>query len=81
MIVHLNHKSTAENFDRHVTDTVSKLFSTRTLSAVSCCGCLGISLSWMCGADCWPVSESGTENIFASGFSSESSRPQGSFSW
>ena len=65
MIVHLNHKSTAENFDRHVTDAVSKLFSTRTLSAVPCCG-------WICGADCWPVSETGTENIFASGFSSES---------
>ena len=61
MIVHLNHKSTAENFDLHVTDTV-----------VSCCGCLGISLSWMCGADCWPVSESGTENILASDSSSES---------
>ena len=29
----------------------------------------------MCGADCWPVSESGTENILASGSSSESPRP------
>ena len=26
----------------------------------------------MCGADCWPVSESGTENILASDWSSES---------
>ena len=28
----------------------------------------------MCGADCWPVSESGTENISASDSSSESPR-------
>ena len=35
--------------------------------------CLGIS-SWMCGAHCWPVSESGTENSSASDSSSESPR-------
>ena len=39
------------------------------------CCCLGINSSWVCGADCWPVSESGTENILASDSSSESSRP------
>ena len=38
-----------------------------------CCDCLGIS-SWMCGADCWPVLESGTENISASDSSSEAPR-------
>ena len=36
-----------------------------------CCDCLGISSS-MCGADCWSVSESETENISASDSSSES---------
>ena len=54
---------------------VSNVFSTRTLSTFPCCGCLGISSSWMCGADCWPVSESGVENILASYSSSESPRP------
>ena len=37
-----------------------------------CCDCLSIS-SWMCGADCWPVSESGTENISAASDSSSES--------
>ena len=32
-----------------------------------------ISSSWMCGADCWLVSESETENILASDSSSSSS--------
>ena len=79
-LAHNSCKSTAENFDRHVTDVVSKLFSTRTLSAFPCCGCLRISSSWICGDDCWPVSESGTENILASDSSSESPRSDG-FSW
>ena len=58
------------------------LILTRTLSAFpwACCGCLGISSSWMYGADCWPVSESGTENILASDSSSESPRPPWCFS-
>ena len=74
-LAHNSCKSTAENFDRHLTNVVSKLFSTRTLSAFPCCGCLRISSSWICGDDCWPVSESGTENILASDSSSESPRP------
>ena len=45
------------------TNVMPKLFSTRTLSTFHCCDCRGIS-NWMYGADCWPVSESGTENIF-----------------
>ena len=49
-----------ENFDRHVIDVVSKLFSTRVLSAFPSCDCLGISSTWMCGADFWPVSKSET---------------------
>ena len=53
----------------------TKLFSTRTLSAFPCCGCLRISSSWICWDDCWPVSESGTENILVSDSSSESLRP------
>ena len=32
-------------------------------------------LSWMCGADCWPVSKSGREKILASDSSSEFPRP------
>ena len=40
-----------------------KLFSTRTLSAFHFCDYLGIS-SWMCDAECRPISESGTEDIF-----------------
>ena len=67
-------KNTAENFDHYVTSR-SKLFLTRTLSAFPYCHCLGISLSWMCGAECWPVSELGTENMLASDSSSESLRP------
>ena len=59
---------------RHLTD-VLKLFSTRTLPAFPCCSCLRISSSWICGDDCWPVSESGTENMLASDSSSESPRP------
>ena len=47
------------------------LASTRTLSAFLCCDCLGIS-SWMCGADCWQVSESEAETILASDSSSKS---------
>ena len=43
-------KSTAENFGRHVTDA--------TLSAFPRCGCLRISSSWICGDDCWRVSQS-----------------------
>ena len=58
-----------------MTDVVSKLFSTRTQSVFPCRGCLGTSSSWMHGADCWPASESGTENILASHSSSESQRP------
>ena len=53
---------------KYDTDVVLKLFSPVHLH---CCDCLGIS-SWMRGADCWPVSESGTENISASDLSSES---------
>ena len=53
----------------------SNLFLTRTRSAFPCCGYLGIKPSWMCGADCWAVSESGTENILASDSSWESPRP------
>ena len=71
-------KTTAENFDRHVTDviTVKIIFDKNSIIVpLACCGCLGISSSWMCGADCWPVSESGTENILASDSSSESPRP------
>ena len=67
-------KTTAENFDRHVTDVVSKLFSTRTLSAFPCCGCPRISSSWIYGGDCWPAPESGTEFILASDSSSGSPR-------
>ena len=67
-------KNTAENVDRHVTDVVPKLFSTRTLSAFRCCGFLVISSIWMCGPDCWPVSESGTEDILAPDSPSESPR-------
>ena len=65
------------NFDRHAADVVSNyFFPSRALSAFPCCGCLGISPCWMCGADCWPVSESGTEtDILASDLSSESPRP------
>ena len=47
----------------------------RTPSAFPCCGCLRISSSWICGDDCWPVSESGAENILASDSSSESPTP------
>ena len=50
----------------------SKLFSTRTLSVFPCSCWLGISSSWMCGADCWPVSE---KNIVALDSSSESPKP------
>ena len=74
-VAHNSCKSIAENFDRHVTDVVSKLFLTRSLSAFPCCGFLRISASWISGGDCWPVSESGTENILASDSSSESPRP------
>ena len=42
---------------------MSKLFSTRALSAFPCCGCLGISPRWICGADCRPVSKSRIGNI------------------
>ena len=52
----------------------AKLFATKSLP-FSYCHCLGIS-SWMCGADCWPVLKSWTEDIFASDSSSESSRPR-----
>ena len=64
------------NFDRHVTQTLHMtiIFSTTALLAFSCCDCLGIS-GRTCGADCWPVSESGTENISVSDSSSEG------FSW
>ena len=72
---HYSFKNTVENFDRHATDVVSKLWLTRTLSAFPCCGCLGVSSSWMCGADCWPVLESGTENILVSDSYSESPGP------
>ena len=65
-MAHYSCENTTESFDCHVTDVVSKLFSTRILSLFPCCGYLRISSSWMCEADCLPVSESGTENILAS---------------
>ena len=73
-LVHYSYKNTAANFDLHATDVVSKLLLTRTLSVFPC-GCLGVISSWMCGVDCWPVPESGTENILVSDSSSESLRP------
>ena len=79
-LAHCSCKNTAENFDRHVTDVVmhgqnyfrQELYQ-RNLKA--CCGCPGISSNWICGADCWPVSESETEKILASDSPSESPRP------
>ena len=68
-------KSTEENFDRHLTDVLPKLFKTRTLSAFPCCGGLRIRSRWICGDDCSPVSESGTDIVFTSHSSSESPRP------
>ena len=62
--------ASAENFDRHVTElvTVKIIFDKNSIS-------VRISSSRMCGADCWLVSESETENILASDSSSESPRP------
>ena len=72
-LAHCSCKNTAERFDRYVTSR-SKLFSTRTLSAFSCCCCLGISSSGLRGGDCRRVSKSGTEHIQASDSFSESQR-------
>ena len=77
-LAHCSCKNTAENFDRHVTDvvTVKIIFDKNSISfPIACCGCLGISSSWMYGADCWPVWDSRTENILVSDSSSESPRP------
>ena len=68
-LAHYSCKSTAENFDRH--ETCVKII----LDKIPCCRCLGVSSSGIFGDDCWPFSESGTENILASDSSSESPRP------
>ena len=54
---------------------MSKLCSTRTLSAFPCYGCLRISSSWTCEDDCRPILDSGAENMLALDSSSESPRP------
>ena len=71
-LAHYSCKNIEENFRSPCDSDVLKLFSTRT-QPFPCCDWFGIS-SWMCGADCWPVSQSGTENISASDSSSESPR-------
>ena len=55
-LAHCSSKNTAENFDCHVTDvvTVKIIFDKNSISVPL--SCLGISSSWMCGADCWPDS-------------------------
>ena len=47
------------------------MFLTITLLVLPCFDCLGIS-TWMSGANCYTVLESGTQNILASDSSSES---------
>ena len=75
VLAHCRCNNAAENFDRNVfTDVVPKLCSTRPLSEFPCFESHGIS-SCMCGAHCWPDSESETETILASDSSSESPRP------
>ena len=72
---HCSCKNTLENFDRHVTDVVKvKIIFDSISVSLAYYGCLGISSSWMCGADCWPVSDSGTEYIITSDSSLESPR-------
>ena len=76
-LAHCSSKNTAEKlWSPCDTDVVPKLFAIRTLSAFPCCAllnCWHFELDG--GADCWPVSVSGTENILASDSSSESPRP------
>ena len=73
-LAHYSCKNTAKNFDstwhRH---RAKIILDKNSAIPLHCCDCLGIS-SWMCGADCWSVSESGTENISTLDSSSESLR-------
>ena len=74
-LAHCSCKNAADNFDHPARDvvTVKIIFDKNSISVPwACCGCLGVSSSWMRGAECWPVSESETENILASDSSSES---------